>query len=422
MEHESVRSLRRRTGPSAMGALAIGAALALVDFALRGIAPAAALALLAPLGLALGLRLAARRPAPAPEVAAPPPPAQIGRVREPIVEVAPPAPPGIDGDVVAATVQDLAALDVFQAISAREMQSVVSITESAAQAISSSVSKADSAMTHLLSIFARSASAEQVDAAVREIGVQIALCQAMVAQFEHDQRTAADGSEGQRKRIAEETAAVMTSLEGVDDIALQTTILSMNVSIEAARAGPAGKGFMLIAREIRELAARVKSIAADARGRISTLIRSVNVDLRDDAGRRDEQQRDSIVVLTQLLNAFSANVDLIVRHEREAFREAETASGEITGAILDTLSRLQFQDIVRQQLEQLESLTGLVARHLQALGATLEKPGAALAGPSLAERLDAQLVRYVMDRQRESHLAATGCTAKINSAPLIEMF
>ncbi|NWK96866.1 chemotaxis protein [Sphingobium lactosutens] len=54
----------------------------------------------------------------------------------------------------------------------------------------------------------------------------------------------------------------------IDEIARATSMLALNASIEAARAGAAGQGFAVVAREVQSLATQTRSAAAEIAGRI----------------------------------------------------------------------------------------------------------------------------------------------------------
>ena len=75
--------------------------------------------------------------------------------------------------------------------------------------------------------------------------------------------------------IDKSSAQIGSIIKTIEDIAFQTNILSLNASIEAARAGAAGKGFSVVAEEVRNLAARSSEAAKDTGALISRSIQDV---------------------------------------------------------------------------------------------------------------------------------------------------
>ncbi len=76
------------------------------------------------------------------------------------------------------------------------------------------------------------------------------------------------------RNINQSSAQIGTIIKTIEDIAFQTNILALNASVEAARAGDAGKGFSVVADEVRDLAAKSAGAAQNTIGLISRSVQS----------------------------------------------------------------------------------------------------------------------------------------------------
>ncbi|PXW98003.1 methyl-accepting chemotaxis protein [Sphaerotilus hippei] len=191
------------------------------------------------------------------------------------------------------------------------------------------------------------------------------------------------------------------------DISRQTNLLAINASIEAARAGPEGAGFKVVAAEVRRLSAQTNDAAHQITDGISAVAQAIDSELVA-ANRIDSDEgADKLVELTELVGQMSEKLSKVVPYLVDLSSDMQSGMDTVTTDIVTALGQMQFQDVNRQLLEQVEVALTSLSEHAAALYALVGQ-NAPPPPQQLRDLMDRWTDSYVMHEQRVAHHETLG--------------
>lgn len=160
-------------------------------------------------------------------------------------------------------------------------------------------------------------------------------------------------------RITSQMGAVRGMLGEIEGIAKQTNLLALNAAIEAARAGEAGRGFAVVADEVRDLSGRTSHFSQQIRHSLGNM--QLTIEATENAINQMAAQ-DMTFALTSKDDVEKAMVGIEDINHRTGVVVSELSqiASQVEMSVGQAVMSLQFQDMVTQ-------LLGHVSRRLDVL-------------------------------------------------------
>ncbi len=141
----------------------------------------------------------------------------------------------------------------------------------------------------------------------------------------------------QVEQLSRNADDVKSILDIINDIADQTNLLALNAAIEAARAGEHGRGFAVVADEVRNLAGRTQKSLAEINSTIMVIVQEINAvsSQMNLNSQKMERLSDMSKSVQETYEKMSSNLSSVVRDSNQSMDDYAKSGRQIEAMVSD---------------------------------------------------------------------------------------
>ena len=334
----------------------------------------------------------------------------------------------ISGDeaIINSAASDLGDLPALTKLLNQQLHAITEETERSAYSIMERLQAIDGVINELMSTVTVSAKEAEVmiQSGEKSIGSNVDLIQNL-NRYIQERFTEADADRQSISVVVQQAESLSSLVDLIKNISSQTNLLALNAAIEAARAGEVGRGFAVVADEVRNLSGETGNAVTMIQEGIGKVARTIEEQFRNKLEDSNiQKQKDVLENFSKHLDSMGNNYHRLMKRDEEMLANLSNTSQTLSSMFMDVLASIQFQDVTRQQIEQVQNALTRLDAHITQMVEMMHSRDFSNAA-SIKDHIDQIYEGYVMDKQRDVHTMAMGGSQSnetYNSPQKIELF